>query len=364
MFSGKRVRQARELRRLTQEELARLIRRSQSAVTHVERGFKEPSAEFIADVALHTRFPVAFFTTDPPVEFPVEVLLFRARASMTRRDALAAARYAEIVFEMSMNLASYVTGIPLKLERSTKSPPDAAREARRWLGLPPDEPIPHLINAMERSGIMVLAIPLEQSDIDAFSAWIQNVPIVALCAGQEGGDRKRWSAGHELGHLILHFDKTIRSDEHAQADRFASELLLPEKAMRLEIVSPVTVTSLAAMKLRWGVSIQALICRSHELGIITERQYRYLFEQISVRGWRTREPANLDIPIEKPRALRKIVELSPFGKNPNRLATELRLNVEHVQEILNVYDDLTFPAQARDEREISGKVITLRGRRG
>lgn len=357
MFKGTRIRQARELRRLTQGELARRIGKSQAAVAHAERGFKEPSADLVSAVALQTRFPVSFFTTEPAIEFPVDVLLFRARSTMTRRDAQAAARYAEIIFEMGLNLAPYVTTIPLKLEKSNKSPTEAAREARRWLGLSPDEPIRHLVNVMERAGILVLAIPLEeQSDIDAFSAWVQSTPVVGLCAGKTAGDRRRFSAGHELGHLILHFDKNIRSNEHKEADEFSSELLLPEKAMRREILPPVTLTSLAGLKPRWGVSIQTLIYRAHELGIIADRQYRYLFEQVSIRGWRTREPENLDIPVEKPRTLRKIVELLPFGNNLSQLAAELHLSVESVEKILNVYDGKADVTTAEPQ---SNKVIPL-----
>jgi Zn-dependent peptidase ImmA (M78 family)/DNA-binding XRE family transcriptional regulator len=363
MFSGKRVRQARELKRLTQKELAHRIGKSQAAITHVERGFKDPSPDFIAAIAQQTGLPISFFTTDPPIEFPVDVLLFRARTSMTRRDALAASRYAEIIFEMGMTLSSYVTQIPLRLQKSTKSPANAARETRKWLGLPLDEPIQHLTNAMERAGIVVMAIPLDQDDIDAFSTWIENAPVIALCSGKSLGDRKRWSSGHELGHLVLHSERTIRSNEHKEADQFAGELLLPEKAMRREITSPVTITSLAALKPRWGVSIQALVYRAHELGIITDRQYRYLFEQISIRGWRTREPQNLDIPVEKPRALRKIVELSPFGNNYSRLASEVNLSVENVKEILDSYDDLSgLPLP--DQRETSGKLIILHRKQG
>jgi Zn-dependent peptidase ImmA (M78 family)/DNA-binding XRE family transcriptional regulator len=363
MFKGKRIRQARELRRLTQGELARLIGKSQAAVAHAERGFKEPSADLVSAVALQTRFPISFFTTDPPVDFPVDVLLFRARSTMTRRDAQAAARYAEIIFEMGLNLSSYVTTIPLKLERTGRSPVEAAREARRWLGLSPEEPIPHLVNAMERAGILVLAIPLEeQSDIDAFSAWVRNTPVVALCAGKMAGDRKRFSAGHELGHLVLHFGTNIRSNEHKEADEFSAELLMPERAMRREITTPVTLTSLAALKPRWGVSIQTLIYRAHQLGIIADRQYRYLFEQVSIRGWRTREPENLDIPVERPRTLRKIVELLPFGNNLSHLASDLHLSVENVQEILSVYDSKA-DVSSTGPQPVSNKVIPLNFKR-
>jgi len=66
--------------------------------------------------------------------------------------------------------------------------------------------------------------------------------------------------------------QTIRDDLseiERDANLFAAELLMPETAMRQEIVSPVTLPSLAAMKPRWRVSIQALIRRAYELEIIT-----------------------------------------------------------------------------------------------
>ncbi len=83
---------------------------------------------------------------------------------------------------------------------------------------------------------------------------------------------------------------------------------MPEDAIKHELVTPVTLTSIATLKPKWGVSMQALIYRAHSLKIITDRQYRYLFEQLSAKGWRTREPSNLDIPIETPQAFGKMVQ--------------------------------------------------------
>jgi Zn-dependent peptidase ImmA (M78 family) len=92
-----------------------------------------------------------------------------------------------------------------------------------------------------------------------------------------------------------------------EADRFAAELLVPQDAIRNEIETPVTLTGLLELKGRWGVSIQSLIVRARDLRLIGDRQYRYLFEQIGHRGWRVKEPAI--VPMEKPRALRKMAEL-------------------------------------------------------
>src|SRR5262249_34481960 len=55
-----------------------------------------------------------------------------------------------------------------------------------------------------------------------------------------------------------------------------------------------------------GVSMQALIMRAQNLGIITDGQKRYLFRQLVAKHWIQREP--VEIPPEKPRLLRKLAE--------------------------------------------------------
>ena len=144
-----------------------------------------------------------------------------------------------------------------------------------------------------------LALPIDLAKIDAFSTWLTAAskrPIIAACHNKPG-DRLRFNVAHELGHLVLHGElKRLRPGEHQQADRFAAELLMPGAAMRKEIEPPVTLSRIAPLKLRWGVSLQALIRRAHDLGIIANRQYRYLFEQLSARGWRTNEPVISQLP--------------------------------------------------------------------
>jgi Zn-dependent peptidase ImmA (M78 family) len=147
------------------------------------------------------------------------------------------------------------------------------------------------------------------------------------------------SVGHELGHLVLH--KSPRgnlSDLEKQAYSFAREFLLPKEAMKREIKRPVTLTGLATLKPRWGVSIQALIRCAYELEISSEAQYRYFAEQVSKLGWRKREPENLDIPTEKPRLLRKLAEMTA-GVPPNakRIASFVCSNVSLIEDVLAVH---------------------------
>ena len=106
----------------------------------------------------------------------------------------------------------------------------------------------------------------------------------------------------------MHQGRHGRSSElETEADKFAAELLLPEQAMRQALSEHLSLNNAAKLKVRWRVSMQTLIRRAHDLGIITERHYRYLFEQIGWKGWRKKEP--VEIPVERARTFKRMAEI-------------------------------------------------------
>lgn len=343
MVYGERVRHARQLRGLTQTELARRVGVSQPTIALIESGRDQPSDDVLASIALQTGFPPAFFRQVPSDHFSVGSLLFRARASATATEKMEAHRYAQTVFEIVRMMAAKLEIDPPRIPQLQESPVVAAQLTRAALGESSDRPILHLVHAIERAGGLVLAIPSPLERRDAFSLWAGerlDIPVIAVVADRPG-DRQRFSVAHELGHLVLHgkMAGTIAEIE-SEADEFAAELLLPSAGIREEIVPPVTLFSLSALKRRWRVSIQALVRRARDLALISERQYRYLFEQMSARGWRTNEPAELGIPVEKPRAVRKMAELL-YGTpiDYKRLASDASLTVQMVQEVIESHAD-------------------------
>lgn len=346
MIHGDRVRQAREFRGLTQTELAARAAVQQSTIALVEAGLRQPSPDLLEAISLATGFPPAFFRLGPPPQFSLGSLLFRAQASTTAREKAQAQRWGEIVFETSRQMAErVVTTNPLRLPKlnADTDPERAAEIARGALGLAPDRPVPHLINRVERSGVIVLALPTELPRRDAFSLWTESTPITPLIAVAQGvpGDRLRFSVAHELGHLVLHSSlKGGMAAVERDADRFASEFLMPEAGIRQELVPPITLSLLAELKPRWGVSMQALAVRAKSLGILTPGQASYLFRQISSRGWRKKEPVELIA--EKPRAFRKMAEVL-YGEpiDIRRFASETSLPPALVAEILEAHAKLT-----------------------
>jgi Zn-dependent peptidase ImmA (M78 family) len=123
-----------------------------------------------------------------------------------------------------------------------------------------------------------------------------------------------------------------------EADAFAAEFLLPSETMAGILDQSLNLTFAARLKLTWGVSMQAVVRRARDIGSISERRYRYLFEQIGKLGWRKREPANLDIPVEQPRTFKSMIEFvyEPL-REAEQLATEASISHSRAQAILAQY---------------------------
>jgi Zn-dependent peptidase ImmA (M78 family) len=261
-----------------------------------------------------------------------------------RQERIQAYRYAQLLYEITDHMARRVNSLPIRIPESKPEPIHAARITRSELGLSPDRPIGNLVNVLEKGGALILALPILLEGRDAFSAWVGHerlLPVIFLSGGKTG-DRLRFNIAHELAHLVMHRARREDGKElEIQAHQFAAELLMPEEGIRTDLVPPLTLTSIAPLKPKWGVSIQALVKRAKDLEIISHRQYKYLFEQMGAKGWRVQEPLHLSVPIEKPRAFKKMAELvynRPIDiKN---FSEDVKLTSTFLRELLNAHADI------------------------
>jgi Zn-dependent peptidase ImmA (M78 family)/DNA-binding XRE family transcriptional regulator len=375
MIFGERIKQARELKGLTQFTLAEHLGVTQSFVAQVEGGRSNPPEEFMNKLVFELGFPLRFFEQPTNDDFPVGSLLFRAHTSMSDLEQREIYRWAQTVYDLYKIMISVraIQEIPLRVPRSQNPPALAAKLARSELGLGPDAPIPNLMNSLEKAGVLIVALPGQFRGRDAFSLWAgwqgdQRRPVIVV-AGQPA-DRLRMSLAHELGHLVMHQPLTVgMGDVETQAKEFAGCFLLPEDAMRHDLMLPVTLDTFLNLKTKWGVSMQALIMRAHELGIITPRKKSYLFSKLRSRGWLIREPLSHAVPMERPRAIRKIAELVyGYPINYQRFATDTFLNQDFVRKIMESFAGKrteTVATVAENKTEPTSKdviVFSLKGR--
>ncbi|MGW6460588.1 helix-turn-helix domain-containing protein [Streptomyces sp. NPDC055078] len=331
---GERLRTLRDLLGLTGADLHQLTGISQSWISQVETGPREPSPERLAQIARATDTPLNFFYAKPS-SVPLDSLRFRKTAlasrTVTRRVS---AFYGEgfRVTEEVTGKANYPAP-PLPYADTQELTDDdieeLADETRVALRLAPDKPIPHLTRALERCGVAVAPIMLPDPTGDSPSptnkhfgvsywAGIGETALIAYFPGQQG-DRDRFTLAHELGHIILHTFRPRAKDPESEANRFAGALLVPRERAVEEIKDRLTLEGFARRKQTWGVSIQALIMRGAAVGNIGESRKRSLYVQLTQRGWRKEEPVSVGQ--EEPLLLWTLLNRQ-FGEKPYLSASE------------------------------------------
>jgi Zn-dependent peptidase ImmA (M78 family)/transcriptional regulator with XRE-family HTH domain len=331
---GERIKQVRELLGETQADFGSEVGLPQATLSRLERTVGRVPLGTVDAIASHAGFPAEFFHRPPGPT--VDEYQFRARLRIRASDRHRAVRSAEIVHESFEIMRRESTPLSVTLPDLTGVPPtEAAARARHLLDTHPLAPMPNLLLPIERTGVVVLALPITAQKHDAFCWWHNRTsepyPVIAVLAGSPG-DRLRWSVAHELGHLLLHRTGGGSPDIEREADIFAAELLTPLAALEHEMPKDPKLSNLYAMKARWGVSVQSLIRRARDLERITDVQYSSLFRQISARGERMNE--RYHVKREKPRAYRKTAEVL-FGAVPAQgLAAAAAWTPDYADEVL------------------------------
>jgi Zn-dependent peptidase ImmA (M78 family) len=89
----------------------------------------------------------------------------------------------------------------------------------------------------------------------------------------------------------------------------------------------------------WGVSMQALLRRAHDLGKVDRPAYQRTMKRMSAMGWRTKEPVDMGPP-ERPELLaRARAALADSGYSLAKVAAEIGIAKKRLAKMLSVPED-------------------------
>lgn len=291
MFNPTRLTVARKRNGLTMTALAADIGMSPRTVSAYEAGL-QPPLEVLDRIARTLGFPIAFFSgadLDTPQANSVS---FRALSKMSAVERDRALSQGALALELNTWIEQRFDLPSSQLtDLSQETDPEAAAASLRQQWGLGEGPVRNMIHLLETKGVRVYSLAVDSLNVDAYSYWHDETPMVFLNT-RKSAERSRFDAAHELGHLVLHRharkeDTRLAEDD---ANRFASSFLMPRAGTIARAPRFVTVQNLIARKKYWIVSAAALNHRMHELGITNAWQYRHLSAEISKRGYRTDEP--------------------------------------------------------------------------
>lgn len=327
LILGSKIKQARLYRGLSQSELADKLGVTKQAISKYEVGKSQLSAEIIALLPKMLGFPISFFMQKNIQQYNMSqsIIYFRTK-SISKRTKEHLATKIQILDENIMGFyKKYIdfpeVNIPDLNEYLGKNNCNYNREVirnvarkvrERWqLGT---QPITNLAYVLQSNGFILNKQYIDQDKTDGLSQWVNDTPYIFTSANKGSAVRSRFDNAHELGHLLLH--RNVTAEEQGStaierdADYFASEFLYPSEEFLKELSEyPICLEAFISLKEKWGISIQAIVRKCLDLGLISDEKYIYFQKRISFKGWRKNEPLDDILPVEEPTLLKDATEL-------------------------------------------------------
>jgi transcriptional regulator with XRE-family HTH domain/Zn-dependent peptidase ImmA (M78 family) len=356
---GERVKAARRLAGLSQQQLGEAIGVTNMAISKYERGQVVPDGVRLAQLAeaLDTEVGV-LLRTDATVRLSPASFRWHPMKRRSKREEQAVEARARLWLERYLVLEELLNQrdeTPL-LEALREhvgvgsDPENAAAAVRKYWNLGRD-PIESMVDVLEDNGVKVLAVDRAGSaNASSFevSGTQPAVLVGRLLPDSERccpGDRERFSLAHELGHFIADASLEPKARE-SFSDRFAAAFIVPKEAAVRELGrqrSAVPVSELGFLKEKYGLSMQAWIRRAKELGILSPSNAKAMLAQAKASGWEQEEP--VEVRFEEPRrmlrlALRAWAEGLITESRASELSgcsrEDLRVMRSHVRETVGV----------------------------
>jgi Zn-dependent peptidase ImmA (M78 family)/transcriptional regulator with XRE-family HTH domain len=337
---GRRLREARENRRLTQEQVAQAIGVARTALVHIESGKRSLSTLELSSLAkLYHRSASDFFAEDETrasLEEDPLLVLHRLSADMfddpevnrqvsrcVELCSIGVRLEAKLGMEDAVNLPTYELKAPSRAWEATRQGERVAEEERRRLGLGYG-PIADISDLISTQGIWASGVRGLPKDHSGVFLRHPSIGLVILVNFDEPRARKRFSYAHEYAHALLDRRSTsaiVSREENRQefierrANAFAAAFLMPEGGVRwfldlLEKGGPsrrqrvtnssagdepveaeerpspgsqqITYQDVVALSHHFGVSYQAATYRLSDLGFLSNEEKENLLQRASL----------------------------------------------------------------------------------
>lgn len=348
---GRRLKQMRLARNLSLEALAAAMGGivTKQAISKYENDRAQPSQVVLAKLAEVLGVKAAYLSQEPNIN--VEFIAYRKSPHLLKKEQKRVQNIIEQALEDRVRLQE-LSGqfdssiIPVKKWRvnDLQDAECAAEELRaEWkLGL---DPIFNTCTTLEEHGLAVIAVEANEK-FDGISAIAYDdehcVKTAAIVTRKNNipGERQRLNMTHELGHVVLDIAENV--DEESASFRFGAALLAPRERLIKEVGEKralIEPEELLLLKQQFGLSMQALVYRLHDLEIINDSYYRQWWPMFDSFGWRRQEPNEL--PFEKPSWTRRTAL---------RLLAEGIINQQYAEKVLGERIELTQPASVVQRR--------------
>jgi Zn-dependent peptidase ImmA (M78 family)/DNA-binding XRE family transcriptional regulator len=311
MSLGSRIRAARAAAGLSLRELSERVPVSHTAIANYEKDADVPSSAVLIALADATGVDMGFMFRSGDVRLGLPAWRRRRALTKTEEQSILAKtqdlleRYMEVELLLEAAAGAFRMDLALSPVSSIEDAERVAEQLRsEWqLSL---NPIDDLTDLLEGHGIRIVYIEADEA-FDACALRANDSMPVIVINSEFPGDRRRLSLAHELAHFVMEVHGDVDPEKAAQ--RFAGAFLFPAQMVRQELGprrSNLDIYELHLLKHKWGLSMQGIIHRALQTGVISESRAKSLFFLFGKKGWRRTEPGD-PYPQEESRRFQRLV---------------------------------------------------------
>lgn len=284
---AKRLKQARILKKISMDQLVSSIGGivSKQAISKYESAKMMPNSNVLVALAIALDVETDYFFRPFSFDLNEFQVSFRKKSNTSVKDVNAlkvriqdeVERYLEIeeILGKDKIVVQPQDGEQLSTPAQMR---EMAKQLRDDWQLGYDA-IGNVQDVLEAHGIKVICTEAP-SGFDGVSGVVNGKDyIIVLNKNQVHVERRRFTAMHELGHLLFNkrfsSDLTLR-DKEKLCDAFASEMLLPTCVIQ-RIFSPgekISTSEVRQLQLVYGISFDAIMHKLYEIGIVSDSKYK------------------------------------------------------------------------------------------
>ena len=286
---AKRLQQARLKAKFSMEKLSEKMDGivTKQAISKYEKAKMMPSSTILIAMAEALNVDLDYFFRPFSFELEQFKVSFRKKSNTTISDQKAlevqiqdeVERYLEIEEILGLEYNNDLSNdlIPDKPLATNSDMVERAQKVRQnWqLGT---APIANTQELLEANGIKVLLTEAPDNFWGVSGIVNDKSPIIVLNSSDNHIEHRRLTAFHELCHLLYnkYFSEELSKHQKEKlCNAFANEMLLPSEILinQLNGKSKIAFAELEALSINYGISIDAIVYKLKDLGIIGEKRY-------------------------------------------------------------------------------------------
>lgn len=284
---AQRLKQARILKKISMDQLVNLIGGmvSKQAISKYESAKMLPNSSVLIALAAALDVDLDYFYRPFAFDLDQFEVSFRKKSNTTIKDVNAlkvkiqdqVERYLEIEEILGKDGHEEIESIDSSVA-SKEDMCELAMDLRQSWNLGCDA-IANVQDTLEAHGIKVISTEAPDN-FDGVSGVVNGQEyIIVLNSNREHIERRRFTALHELGHLLYNnrFSEELTAREKEKlCDAFACEMLLPSSTLQSIFKSgeKISTSELKQLQMMYGISIDAIMHKLKDLEIISENKYK------------------------------------------------------------------------------------------